>query len=299
MRLSLRFVLPLLLAIGLVAYAVRPLVDQLTLRWFVRDLDIRAQLIANTVQEPLVDLVRANARPKIAALFNRIAEDERLYAIGFCDAQRRQFTGTRNFPADVGCDSLDRFAQGETRLLANTKGPLHVAVESLRAEQAVLGTLVVVHDMSFITRRSEETKRYVFWFLVGLGALVSLITVVVAQLSWRGWVQGMKALLRGEGIVRPAARITMPELQPLARDLRTLMHELETGYRSRDESQITWTPETLRAILRADLRGEEILVVSNREPYLHVRRGGRIEVQRPASGLVTALEPIMRACSDT
>ena len=299
MRLSLRFVLPLLLAIGLVAYAVRPLVDQLTLKWFVRDLDIRAQLIENAIHDPLAELVRTNARSKIATLFNRIAEDERLYAIGFCDAQRRQFTGTRNFPADIGCDSLDRFAQGETRLLASTKGSLHVALETLRSDNAVLGTLVVVQDMSFITRRSEETKRYVFWFLVGLGALVSLITVVVAELSWRGWVQGMKALLRGEGIVRPAARIAMPELQPLARDLRTLMRELESGYRPRDESQITWTPETLRAILRADLRGEEILVVSNREPYLHMRRGGRIEVQRPASGLVTALEPIMRACSGT
>jgi len=299
MRLSLRFVLPLLLAIGLVAYAVQPLVDQLTLKWFVRDLDIRAQLIANTVQEPLVDLVHANARSKITTLFNRIAEDERVYAIGFCDAQRRQFTGTRNFPADIGCDSLDRFEKGGGRLLASAKGPLHVALEPVRADGAALGTLVVVHDMSFVTRRSEETKRYVFWFLVGLGALVSLITVVVAQLSWRGWVQGMKALLRGEGLLRPAARIAMPELQPLARDLRTLMRELETGYRPRDESQITWTPETLRAILRADLRGEEILVVSNREPYIHVRRNGRVEVQRPASGLVTALEPIMRACSGT
>jgi trehalose-6-phosphate synthase len=42
-----------------------------------------------------------------------------------------------------------------------------------------------------------------------------------------------------------------------------------------------------------------VIVVSNREPYIHQRRGERIEVQRPASGLVTALEPIMRACSGT
>ena len=98
----------------------------------MRDLDIRAQLIANTAQEPLTELVRANARPKITALFNRVAEDERVYAIGFCDAQRRQFTGTRNFPTDITCDNLDRFVDGETRLLTSAKGPLHVAVESLR-----------------------------------------------------------------------------------------------------------------------------------------------------------------------
>ena len=40
-------------------------------------------------------------------------------------------------------------------------------------------------------------------------------------------------------------------------------------------------------------------MVSNREPYIHVRTPDGIAVQRPASGLVTAIEPIMRACSGT
>jgi trehalose 6-phosphate synthase len=47
------------------------------------------------------------------------------------------------------------------------------------------------------------------------------------------------------------------------------------------------------------LSGEDVIVVSNREPYIHQQRGEHIEVSRPASGLVTALEPIMRACSGT
>ena len=55
----------------------------------------------------------------------------------------------------------------------------------------------------------------------------------------------------------------------------------------------------MRAILLAELRGQAVIVVSNREPYIHVRHGDSIDVQRPASGVVTALEPIMRACSGT
>ena len=51
--------------------------------------------------------------------------------------------------------------------------------------------------------------------------------------------------------------------------------------------------------MHGELSGEDVIVVSNREPYIHKRRGERIEVQQPASGLVTALEPIMRACSGT
>ena len=41
-----------------------------------------------------------------------------------------------------------------------------------------------------------------------------------------------------------------------------------------------------------------LVVVSNREPYIHNRGpDGRTVVQVPASGMVTALEPIVRACS--
>ena len=57
MRLSLRFLLPLIIALALVAYAVIPLVDRLTLRWFERDLDSRATLIANASDESLTQLV--------------------------------------------------------------------------------------------------------------------------------------------------------------------------------------------------------------------------------------------------
>ena len=90
-----------------------------------------------------------------------------------------------------------------------------------------------------------------------------------------------------------------PELGPLAKDLRALIEDLEADHRSRDEEQIAWTPATLREILHRELRGQEVMVVSNREPYIHMKRGNDIEVWRPASGLVTALEPIMRACSGT
>ena len=54
----------------------------------------------------------------------------------------------------------------------------------------------------------------------------------------------------------------------------------------------------LKRTLRRNLHGEKIVVVSNREPYIHdYAKDGSIVVQHPASGLVTALEPVMRACS--
>ncbi|HAF43376.1 MAG TPA: trehalose-6-phosphate synthase [Gallionellaceae bacterium] len=302
MKLSLRFVLPLLLVLAGIAYGIAPLVDQLTLRWFVKDIDMRSVLIANTIQESLLEQLEAGKRAKTVGFFNRITKDERLYGIGYCATPAGTVLASRSLPEQIHCHDLESWMGPGQHLLQTATGPLHVTVKPMESEAAPAGRLVLVHDMSFVERRSEETKLYVFYFFMGLALVISLITVVIAQLSWRGWMSGMQALLRGEGLLRqPGAGVQprLSEFKPIARDLQRLIHELESDARARDEDQITWSPESLRAILHGELRGEDVIVVSNREPYIHQRRGDRIEVQQPASGLVTALEPIMRACSGT
>ncbi|MHB8419558.1 MAG: alpha,alpha-trehalose-phosphate synthase (UDP-forming) [Myxococcales bacterium] len=58
------------------------------------------------------------------------------------------------------------------------------------------------------------------------------------------------------------------------------------------------TPERLRRTLRSALHGEGVVVVAQREPYVHEREAdGSIGIRHPASGLVTAVEPVLRACS--
>jgi trehalose-6-phosphate synthase len=298
MRLSLRFLVPLLIAIGAFAYVAVPLADALMLRWFVRDLDIRSSLIATTVQEPVADLVTAKSRPKITAFFNRMLQDERLYAIGVCVAGQAEPIATANFPRELRCAGLP-IATGDTvPLFHSARGLLHVAVRPLKPDEPRGTQLVLVHDMSFIERRNEETRRYLYYFFLALGASIALITVVIAQLSWRGWVQGLRALLRGESILGRAVAAA-PELRPIARDLRELIRDLERQYRPLDGSQRIWDQQALRATLRSELHGNDVIVVANREPYIHIRGPDGIHVQRPASGLVTALEPVMRACSGT
>ncbi|MGH7521124.1 MAG: alpha,alpha-trehalose-phosphate synthase (UDP-forming) [Gemmatimonadales bacterium] len=315
MRLSLRFVIPLLLALGVFAYAAVPLVDKLMLRWFSRDLEVRSNLIAHTVEDPLQDLLRAGNRRRILQFFTRITQDERVLAVAFCPVATGDAIATPSLPAEVRCSDLGRFGTPSGSLLQTAQGPVLVSVrpivagvaaEGLRipALTAPIGQLVLVHDMSFIARRSQETREYVFLFFVGLGLIVALITVIIAQLSWRGWIQGLRGLLRGETLFLAPGRagpspLPPAELRPIAHDLRQLIADIEADHRSRDEDQLHWTPATLRDILHRELRGQEVIVVSNREPYIHVRRGSGIEVWRPASGLVTALEPIMRACSGT
>lgn len=297
MRLSLRFILPLALVLTLIAYAIIPLVDALTVKWFVRDLDMRSKLIASTMEAPLAELVSTESKRKILAYFQRIIQDERLYALGFCDLQERLLYKTQTYPAEISCEGAASLKAGAFEVFKLSRGPVHVAAAAIQAEGQPVGRLMLVHDMNFAQQRSTDTKWYIFYFFVALGAVISLVTVLVAHLSWKGWVAGVRAMLRGEGLLTPLGQDHGPELQPVAKDLRALVRDLEADRRMRDESQITWTPASLRAILHEYLAEDEILIVSNRQPYIHNRRDQKIEVQVPASGLVSALEPVMRACS--
>lgn len=298
MRLSFRFVVPLLVSLAAFAWALTPVVDRQIMRWFVRDLDIRADLVANTVQEPLRQLADQGDTKGIRRYFARLTLDERLFAIGYCATPSSVPLASPTWPVSLRCDDLARFRDPKQRQTDSPHGALHVSIAPIATDSMPGGTLVLVHDMSFIDRRSADTRRYIFYLFVGLGVLISLITVAVAQLSWRGWVNGLRALVRGEGLLRPSGK-DAPELSPVARDLRELIQNIESGHRSRAEDQVVWTPESLREILTHDLRGQEVIVVSNRQPYIHQRAGDAIVVQRPASGVVTALEPILRACSGT
>jgi trehalose 6-phosphate synthase len=301
MRLSLRFIVPLLFVLAGIAYAVVPLVDNLTVRWFTRDLDIRAKLVANMVEDAVQESVLTNNSTRVQRLFSKITQDERLFAMGYCASRSATPIATSSLPGSLACDSLARYAVDDpaAHILRSERGPLLVSVHTLSGESGPTGEVVLVHDMSFVDRRSKETRKYLFYVFAALGLTVSLITVAVAQLSWRGWEAGLRALMRGEGIVRPTESADRPELRPIARDLRALIQDIQSEHRSREDDQMPWNAASLKAILAGDLRGQEVLVVSNRQPYLHMFQGDDIVVKQPASGLVTALEPIMRACSGT
>src|SRR6185503_12194489 len=95
----------------------------------------------------------------------------------------------------------------------------------------------------------------------------------------RGWMVGRLAIeclaLAGIALGRSARRRDMP---------------------AADHPQMSGG-QRLQRLVASTLSGHEIIVVSNREPVIHRRVGDIVVEQLPASGLVTALEPVVRACS--
>jgi len=324
LRLQLRFLLPLLATLIAAAYLAVPLLDQVTLRWFSRDLNSRGVLVAHALSDSIGQALALGPLQRLRPLFERTIQDERLYAIGLCSPEGLLRQSTERYPYELGCAAAVALAAQPDPRLPLAGGTVHVGVQDVVGTlmpmpteppgaadasvisqpgtppvppQVLIGRLVLVHDLSFIDRRSQDTRHYLIGLIAALGLAIAFITMLVAQISWNGWVRGARALMRGEGILSPLRPV--PELEPLAADLRARLRDLEDEYRRSQGPEGEWDAERLRTLLRTQLSGDQVIVVSNREPYIHERIDGAVVVKRPASGLVTAVEPVMRACSGT
>lgn len=297
LRLQLRFLLPLVVVLVGAAYLATGVLDQLTWRWFSRDLNARGSLVAATLTDAINTGLDEPRGRKLRATFERALKDERLYALALCGSDGVPIRGTTNFPGDWSCQELKEAAAQPDPRITLEGGPVHVGFHDIAMDDGDKVSLVILQDVGFARVRTRDTQRYLVAFIAGLGLVMALITMIVAQLSWRGWVSGARALLRGEGLLRPIAS-TSPELEPFVRELRTSLRDLEDGLRQAQQDT-GWDPARLRTLLQTQLRGDQVIVVSNREPYIHERTPDGVVVKRPASGLVTAIEPVMRACSGT
>jgi trehalose 6-phosphate synthase/phosphatase len=348
MKLTLRFLLPVLAALALLAYALVPFVEHLMEVWSVRDLNIRSVLIGKTVGPDLQRLLVTpddvvKNRKRLQAALEKATEDERLLALQICDSRQKVLMKTDNFPAGFGCSTLDKELPFEGKHYNLPSGSIHVSYAlielpepetmepsdsstgGIAAEETEAGAplqpspqpippevlaravgfyplkLMIVQDMSYVDRRSRETTLYMALVFLSIGILVALLVLGIARWSLSHWVQSVRSLV--VGVRNPSkAKLAMQnnqEFLPILRDVQALVKEMETTRLQQDDSRMTWNAATLRDILKKQLSGERVIVASNREPYIHIRKGDRIKVQKPASGLVTALEPILRACSGT
>jgi trehalose 6-phosphate synthase len=123
----------------------------------------------------------------------------------------------------------------------------------------------------------------VLWVLI-IASLGLSAAALVFSISHRRHIRAA-ASTAGEDVISEAAR--------------TVLREFEKNGHSADAALITWSPDTLRKILAEDLPETQVIVVSNREPYIHNVNDDGVELLVPASGLVSALEPITRACAGT
>jgi trehalose 6-phosphate synthase len=300
MRRATAFVLALVAILALVAWIGSDLVHRTTAAWFEKDIRLRAQLVVNGARQALISHWNKNERSDLRALLAEITHDERILAAAACTAEATLLARTPDFPSQLECREVGPHVRSArdapasewrawTDVTPLSGGDVHVSAIPVQDGERPLGFLVLVHDLSFVQRREATTRRFLLLAFALLAGTAAVVTIVTARLAWRGWSDELRGFLRG-GRQRP-------EFQPILRDVRELVDRI-VGEKEADSEGGAWTPQRLKSTLNRYLHGEKVVIVANREPYVHERNpDGTISVLHPASGLVTALEPIMRACS--
>jgi trehalose 6-phosphate synthase len=278
--------------------AILPLTTSFVEQWSQRDVELRSRLVANSIRDQVGALVATEDRQSLLALFERLSQDERLLAVGMCDERNELVISTKMMPASLSCEKVARTDAESFSSIAPDGRSMLAAVFPVSVRGA-RRHLILLHDLSFAARRGAELRGVVLPALGGAAFGAAALAALLSLLVVRSW---MRTLRRAIDDVQSGRRdaVEVSDRTPLGAQIRQVLRDLSQSRRSLDGAQVHWSPETLRLLLTRELPGAEVIVVSNREPYIHNRTpGGEIELQIPASGLVAALEPVMRACGGT
>ena len=275
------------------------------------DLQRRASLIADAVREAAEPLVARRARGGYDRIFTRFGRPDR--GIAIYDEFASVIAATPNVGAHLGplspmvTGAIDGnvTARQFARISGHTVWTQIVPFERERDDRP-LGAVAVFLDADYLDSREWDLWRRT---AVRLGILILLLTGITWLLvRWTvtrpiariaEWTKRLKS---GVPVAPPPdadASLFGPlagEVTGLARTLARARSAAEQEARLRLLGERIWTEERLKQFVQMRFGTRPIFVVSNREPLSHVFDGKRIGALRPASGLVSALEPVMAAC---
>ncbi|MFA5099763.1 MAG: trehalose-6-phosphate synthase [Candidatus Omnitrophota bacterium] len=176
---------------------------------------------------------------------------------------------------------------------------------------SLIGLVEVIHDTSFVFTRLAELWRRISGTLVTLVILILLISMfihkqifVLPVLRLTEWFHHFqKGETDAQHPIREKGELgkLASEVEQVALSLRVARKTISDVASVKLQKDDVWTESKLRNLIQAKLGDKTLFVVSNREPYMHVmdEATGSVICIRPASGVVTAIHPILCACGGT
>ncbi len=291
---SIRYALLALAALAVIIAAMTQMASLIIDQWSQRDIELRASLVFRSIRERVAFGLAAKTESDLQPFFERLAEDERLLALAYCDNHGHLLYPTKELPKTLRCPSPPLPKVDTFSVVREGGRSISVALFPLSTTENE-GSLLVVHDLTYIARRAHEAEFYVALALTGVAGGLGLLATAIVLALQKGWTKSLRTAIANLNRGRQGDGPRHAEL-PIGRDIEAMLSELRLERKYADGIHVEWSPKTLHQLLDEELPGAEVIVVSNREPYIHNRLDGRVTVQTPASGLVAALEPVMRAC---
>ncbi len=185
------------------------------------------------------------------------------------------------------------------------------AVPVLDDNNTVIGVVEIIYDTAYVyTRLAELWKNISITLIVLVLLIIAIVSLIQKQIfitpvqkltEWfrlfqKGEIDN-KHPIKDSGALGKLAS----EVEQVALSLRVARKTIAGEAQARLKVDEQWTEVKLRDLVLAKLGENALFVVSNREPYMHIldEITGKAKWTRPASGVVTALDPVLRACGGT
>src|ERR1700688_1241269 len=123
----LRFVLPVALASCVVAYFGLPYIQRLLAGVFRSDVELRAQLVMHSMEEPITDLVENGSEARLRVYLAKIATDERLLAILVCRPNGSTIFKPGRPPPAVSCEAEGKSSPAGSRIMQLPSGSVQIS----------------------------------------------------------------------------------------------------------------------------------------------------------------------------
>jgi trehalose-6-phosphate synthase len=278
------------------------------------ELQQRAEIVADRLREAAEPALRGNSVKALATTFERIVARQGLGGVAVYDANMNPVVVSAAISAATGgrpsVGAGCAVAQGCSEFVSLAGRPLFAYTTPLQSDvPSSVALLTVFLDATMMAGTAGRVWRNALIFVVPQVLLIIVITYFVMQSAvlapiartarWMRDLRFGRISPRAEGQPGSLLDPISSEAASLAQSLASAKASAEAEARLRETADSLWTPEKLRVGMQERLRGTRLIVVSNREPYEHVRRGRNIEALVPASGVVTALEPVLQACDGT
>ena len=313
--LSARLIISLIVGITVVSLCTSYYQVLMQSRSMRKDLERRAEVLGDSLAGNVERDLERDAPTRLKRTVQQFANREHLAGLAVYDPQGHPLAVTTNLEPlmqsapPIVLQSLKE-NQDTSAFLRMGIASIHIYALPLHHGEDLVGSLAIVHDTGYIRAESMRIWRETFLSALIHVVLIVLITLLIVRWSIAGPIartaNWIKALRTGRSVSARIKPVDMELFRPLAREVATMAESLNTARtaaereaRLRDNAESIWTADRLAVHVQSRLADGRLFVVSNREPYTHVQKGKSIEVNVPASGLVTALEPVLRACGGT
>jgi trehalose 6-phosphate synthase len=312
-RITFRLIISLIVGVTVVAFIFAYLQVKEEKQRMRDELEKRAEVVAESLAETVAPLVEKRSTKDLERIVERFGNRERLAGIVVYDRDGGALAVTSGLDRRLSTppvpvqQALARDA-GREAFFPLDSALLHVYALPLHGATATVGALAIFHEAGYIDAQTARLWRDTYLRVAIQVLIIVLLALLIVRWSITGPIARTAQWMRELRMGRTSRNSALPPdlFQPLAQEVTHFARSLsearaaaEEEARLREAAETLWTPERLRVHVKNKLESSSLFVVSNREPYMHVRRGNALEAIVPASGLVTALEPILRACDGT